>query len=88
MFSAAFRMMRISYRLMWIALVTITGGAWALAFHFVAVRLVRRTWRAWTRPSKQRRLPGVNRKGQVADSNKRTNAVQLVRHMAVRDEAP
>jgi hypothetical protein len=88
MFSAAFKMMRISYRLIWIALVTITGGAGALAFHFVAVRLVRRTWRAWMRPSKQRRLPGVNRNGQAAHANKRTNAVQSVRHMAVRDEAP
>ena len=88
MFSAAFKVIRISYRLFWIALVTITGGAWALAFHLVAFRLVPRLWRAWMRRPKQRSRRNAHRDGQVTDSGKRPNAVPLAPHMAVRDEAP
>jgi hypothetical protein len=85
MFSAAFKMMRISYRLFWIALITITGGAWALAFHFVSLRLVRWMWRVWRRP-KQRGLPEAGRNGQAADFGKRVNTAPMAPHIAVRDE--
>ena len=61
MFSAAFKMIRIGYRLFWIALVTITGGAWALAFHLVAFRLIAWIWRPRMRPPKQGSPPGARR---------------------------
>jgi hypothetical protein len=51
MFSAALKVMRVSYDLFWIALI-ITAGVGALAFHHVALRLILRMWRAWRR-SKQ-----------------------------------
>jgi len=61
MFSAAFNMIRIGNRLFWMALITITGGAWALVFHLVAFRLVPWIWRARMRSPKQRSLPGTRR---------------------------
>jgi hypothetical protein len=75
MFSAAFKMMRISYRLFWIALITMTGGVWGLAFHLVSLRLVRWMWRAWRRP-KQEGLSEAGRNAEAGDLGKRVNAAR------------
>jgi hypothetical protein len=85
MLSAVSKMMRISYRLFWIALIAITAGAWALAFHFVSLRLVRSLWRVWRRQT-QRALPEAGRKRQMAEFGKRVNTAATARHVAVRDE--
>jgi hypothetical protein len=50
--SAAFRLIRITYRLFWIALVIATG-AWTLVLRVITVKLLWRMLRSWMR-SKRR----------------------------------
>jgi hypothetical protein len=49
MFSAAFRLIRISYRLFLITAV-ITAGSWALALHVTVIELFRWMFHVWRRP--------------------------------------
>ncbi len=85
MFSAAFRMLLISYRLFWMALITITAGACALAFHFVSLRLVRWLWRLSRRPN-QRSLSEARGNRQVVDFGKRVSTGPMAPHITARDK--
>jgi hypothetical protein len=50
--SAAFRLIRITYRLFWIALVIATG-AWTLVLRVITVKLLWRMLRSWMRPKRR-----------------------------------
>jgi len=50
--SAAFRLIRISYRLFWITLVVATG-AWTAVLRVITVRLLWRMLRCWMRPKRR-----------------------------------
>jgi hypothetical protein len=50
--SAAFRLIRITYRLFWITLVIATG-AWTLVLRVITVKLLWRMLRSWMRPKRR-----------------------------------
>jgi hypothetical protein len=86
MFSAALKVMRVSYDLWWIALV-ITTGIGALACNHVALRLILRMWRAWRR-SKRGVPHEADRSAQAGIVGTTPKAVRMAPHHAVRDKTP